>query len=112
MWLQFLVTAVTSGLAFLVSGQRLAASVAVGGALMWANVAVLGWTWWRVLAKKPVAWTIVVIVIKYAVLLGSIVLLTQTPDLNMLGVGLGITSFIFAALATAFITKKEKHQIG
>lgn len=68
---------------------------------MLINLAGISWAWWRILEKKPVAWTVMLIVIKYAVLLSSIYFLAHAPWFNAMGAGLGIASFLIAILIFA-----------
>ena len=75
-------------------GPAVAGSFAVGAGLALANVLALAWAWWRLLTEKPVAWTVVLIVIKYAVLLSSIYFLARTGWFEVIPAGLGIASFI------------------
>ncbi len=90
------------------SGPQLGASIAVGSALMLGNMILLGWSWQRLIAKKSIAWTVMIIVIKYAVLLGSIVYFARTDWFSPLGAGIGIASFMLAALVlAAFYYKRE-----
>ena len=109
-FIQFLTGgAMSLGLGML-GGFQLGASSAIGAALMLANSLLHGWTWHRILEKKSIAWTLLIIVIKYAVLLGSIFLALQTNWFKVLGAGLGIASFTLAALTFAvFERKKEKN---
>ena len=93
-------------------GLQLGASIAFGAGLMLFNVVVLGWSWRRLMAKKSIAWTVGIIVIKYAVLLGSLYYLSQTEWLRPLGVVVGVFSFMIAALIFAAIEQKETKQIG
>src|SRR5687767_10864759 len=79
----------------------LGASFGLGALLMLANMALIGWAVWRMLMQKSIAWTSVLIVIKYAVLFGSIVFVSRLSWFSSLGAGLGITSFVIAALAAA-----------
>lgn len=83
-------------------------SFAVGAGLMLANLLVLAWTSWRALAKKSIAWTSLIIVLKYAVLLGSIWYLSRTSWFNSLWAGLGVTTFVIAALIAAIIIQKKE----
>ena len=82
-------------------GPQLGASIAVGAGLMLFNVIILGWSWHRLIAKKSIAWTVMIIVIKYAVLLGSIFYLARMNWFSLLGAGVGISSFMMAALILA-----------
>lgn len=77
------------------------ASFAVGAALMVANTAGLAWMWWRLIAQKRIALTIGIIVIKYAVLLSSIFYLSRAHWFQMTPAGLGVASFVIAALIWA-----------
>ncbi len=86
----------------------LGASFALGALVMIANVLLLAWSWWRLFAKKSIAWTSSIIVIKYAVLLGSIFLLTRMSWFSSMAAGLGVASFVIAALALAVIVQKEE----
>lgn len=91
---------------------QLGASYVVGALLMTANLGLLAWSSWRLIAKKSIAWTVLIIVIKYAVLLGSVVIFARTSWFNSLGAGLGVASFVIAALISAILLKKEKIEIG
>lgn len=62
-------------------------------------------TVWLTVAKKSIAWNIGVIVIKYPVLLGSIVLLMRSDWFRTTGAALGIASFVLAALAWAVLQR-------
>jgi hypothetical protein len=86
---------------------QLGASIAIGSGLMLFNLIGLGWSWQRLMAKKSIAWTLVIIVIKYAVLLGSIFFLAREQWFSSLGAGLGISSFVLAALIMALIFRKD-----
>lgn len=70
------------------------ASFALGSGLMGFNLLILAWTWARVFDKKSIAWTVVIIVIKYAFLLGSIVILSRMRWFEPLWVAFGIASFL------------------
>lgn len=85
---------------------QLAASFAVGAGLMLGNLMALAWSTWRVLAKKPVASTVLIIVIKYALLLGSVFYFARMPWFSSAGAGLGIASFMLAILGSAFAAPK------
>ena len=89
-------------------GFGLGASFAIGSALMLVNLLLLAWSTWRMLEKKPIAWTLIIIVIKYAVLLGSIVILARQSWFDSMGAGLGIASFLIAILALALIQQKKE----
>lgn len=91
---------------------QLGASYVVGALLMTANLALLAWSSWRLIAKKSIAWTVLIIVIKYAVLLGSVVVFARASWFNSFGAGLGVASFVIAALISAVLLKKEKIEIG
>ncbi len=78
-----------------------AASFAVGAGLMAFNVALLGWTWSRLFEKKSIAWTLLVIVIKYAILISSVFILSRTNWFSPLWMALGIASFILALVIYA-----------
>jgi len=108
--LQLAAAAVVSGAAFYFGGARLGASTLAGAVLMTANLVLLAWSWARLMSKKSIAWTVAIIVIKYAVLLSSIYFLAQTPWFSPVGAGLGIASFLMAALALAVVisSKSEK----
>jgi len=87
---------------------QLGASIGFGAGLMLFNVILLGWSWRRLIEKKSIAWTVGIIVIKYAVLLGSIVYLARLEWFSPLGAGIGIGSFVFAALLFAILTKNAE----
>ena len=87
---------------------QLGASIAVGASLMLGNMIALGWSWQRLMDKKSIAWTVLIIVIKYAVLLGSIVFFARTTWFVPLGAGIGIASFMIAALIMAAIHYKKE----
>ncbi len=90
-----------------ISGRpQLAASFAVGAGLMLGNLMALAWSTWRVLAKKPVASTVLIIVIKYALLLGSVFYFARMPWFSSAGAGLGIASFMLAILGSSFAAPK------
>lgn len=93
-------------------GSQLGASYVVGALLMTANLALLAWSSWRLIAKKSIAWTSLIIVIKYAVLLGSVVVFARASWFDSFGAGLGVASFVIAALISALLLKKEKIEIG
>ena len=105
--IQLLAGAGAAALAWWLDGFQLGASIAFGAGLMLFNVVVLGWSWRRLIAKKSIAWTVGIIVIKYAVLLGSIVFLARLEWFRPLGAGLGIASFVFAALVLAVKFKMQ-----
>lgn len=105
---QFLVAVVGGALLAALGDLRLGASFAVGAGLMWVNVALLGWSTWRTLERKSVALTTMIIVIKYAVLLGSIVIFMRSSWFSSLGAGLGIASFMVPALALAVLQQKKE----
>lgn len=109
---QIFVGALLAGGAGWIWGFQLGASIAIGAALMMGNMLILGWSWRRLFDKKSIAWTVLIIVIKYAVLLGSIFYLGRTKWFNPLGAGIGISSFMLAALVlAAFYYKKETSEI-
>lgn len=93
-------------------GVQLGASFALGSGLMLANVLLLAWTWWRILTQKRIAWTLLVIVIKYAVLLGAIFYFARSGWFNSVGVGLGIVSFVVAALGLGLLSDKLEKEIN
>jgi hypothetical protein len=84
-----------------ISGLQLGASSMVGVLRMAFTLAVMGWSVHRLLEKKSIAWTVSIIVIKYAVLLGSIYILTSKSWFIALGYGIGLTSFVLALLVFA-----------
>lgn len=88
-------------------GFHPSASFMAGVALMLGNMIGIGWAWWRVITQKTIAWTVLIIVIKYAVLLSSIYYLGREPWFDVALAGLGITSFLVAVLIWA-VTSKEK----
>lgn len=92
-------------------GFQLGASIALGAGLMLFSVILLGWSWQRLIAKKSIAWTGVIIVIKYAVLLGSIVFFYRLEWFHPLGAGIGIASFVLAALMVALQSKMQGEKL-
>lgn len=104
---------VISGYLFVRHGFQLGASFMLGSGLAALSVGMVALSTWLTLAKKSIAWTVMIIVIKYAVLLGSIMILSHKSWFNSMGVGLGIASFIATALTFAVLQqrlqqKKEK----
>ena len=100
-------------LAGLFGSVQLGASLAFGAGLMLLNVGLLSWSTWRMFAKKSIAWTSAVIVIKYAVLLGALFYFSQTGWFDLFGIALGIASFLIAVLALAAVPlKKEESENG
>lgn len=99
----------------LIWGFQLGASFAVGAALMLLILTFLVITVWLSVAQKSIAWNVIVIVIKYPVLLGSIVLLMRSDWFSSTSAALGITSFLVAALAWAVLQQmntKEEDSLG
>jgi hypothetical protein len=88
-------------------GPQLGASFGAGALLMLGNLLVLAWFWSRILAKKSFAWTVVIIVVKYTLLLGAIFYLTQTAWFHVLSGGLGMATFIMTALFQVAAMKRE-----
>jgi hypothetical protein len=82
-------------------GVQLGASIAVGGVLMLINLVLLAWSWLRLMEKKSIAWTVLIIVIKYAVLLASVFYFIRLDWFVPIGAGFGISSFVVAALIMA-----------
>lgn len=103
---QLLITFVGVGACWAGTDAARAASFATGAALMLANAAALAWAWWRVVTQKRIAWTALIIVIKYAVLLSTIFYLTRQSWFHVTLAGLGIASFLLAALLWA-VTNSE-----
>src|SRR5262249_12470182 len=99
--IQIAVGAAISGIGAWIWGYRLGASIAIGSGLLLFNMCVLAWYWGRLTAQKTIAWTLVGIVIKYTVLLGSLYYLTRTEWFVPLGAGAGIASFMVTALIMA-----------
>ena len=98
---------VTCGTLWYLGRPQLAASFALGAGLMLLNLGALAWSSWRMISKKPVALTVGVIVIKYALLLGSVFYFARTSWFDSIGAGLGIASFMLAVLGSALFAKKE-----
>jgi hypothetical protein len=96
--------------AAMLSGPLLAASTAIGAGLMWFNLVILNWSWWRLLSKKSIAWSVIIIVIKYAALLGSVFILARTRWFDSFGAGLGIASFVPALLGLSLLQNKEQDE--
>jgi hypothetical protein len=91
-------------------GSQLGASFAVGAALMLVILTFLAVTVWLTVAKKSIAWSTLVIVIKYPVLLGSIVLLMRSDWFRSDGAALGISSFVVSALAWAVLEQMNERE--
>lgn len=87
---------------------QLGASFALGAAIMLLNLVALAWGWWRVLAQKTIAWTVLIIVIKYAVLLGAIFYLSRQPWFQIVGAGLGVASFLVALMLMAALSREKE----
>jgi hypothetical protein len=105
--IQLFVGAAAAGLGVCFYGVSLGASIGLGAGLMLFNLVLLGWTWKRLIAKKSIALTVGIIVIKYAILLGSIYYLAREDWFSPLGAGLGIASFMLAALILAIISRES-----
>jgi hypothetical protein len=102
-----LVTLLLAGGFALYGNARLSASVAAGSGLLLFSVASLAWVWWRVLNQKTVAWTTLIIVIKYAVLLASLYFFTRTDGLDVIGLGIGVGCFMISALIWALLEQRN-----
>ncbi|MGE4131386.1 MAG: hypothetical protein AB7F86_07090 [Bdellovibrionales bacterium] len=74
------------------------ASFGLGALAMWVNLFLIAWVWDRLIAKKSIAWTVLVIVMKYTILLGGIFLLTRTSWFHSMSAGLGMASFVIVVL--------------
>lgn len=83
----------------------------IGVLSMGFTLTVIGWTIHRMLEKKSIAWTVSIIVIKYAVLLGSIYILTSKSWFLALGYGIGLASFVMAALVFAVFEQWTEEEI-
>jgi hypothetical protein len=105
--IQLVLTVLVSAIGCALGGLQLGASLGIGAGLMLLNVVGIGWIWQRLMMKKSIAWTLLIIVIKYAVLLGSIFYLARQEWFSSLGAGIGISSFMVAALVMAFIFRKD-----
>lgn len=106
--LQFLIGGLLALSGTRLGSPQLGASIGAGAALVLLNTALIGWIWRRLMAQKTIAWTMLVIVIKYAVLLTSIYYLTRLDWFNPIGAGVGISSFMLAALALAYFFKRAE----
>ncbi len=95
------------GLVMLLGNFQLGASFGLGSLLMLLNLVFLSWVWNRLIDKKAIAWTALLIVIKYTVLLGAIFLLTQKAWFHVLSAGLGMVTFIGTCLAQIAFTNRE-----
>lgn len=109
---QLAILVIVAGGLYAYGQSQLAASFAYGALLMLINMTGIVWSWWRILGKKPVALTILIIVIKYALLLSSMFYCVQAGWFNALGAGLGVASFALAILGAAIHTepKPEKEE--
>lgn len=74
---------------------------------MLGNMAGLAWLWWRVFTQKTIAWTVLIIVIKYAVLLSSIFYMAKAEWFSVTLAGLGIASFLIAVLIWAVALERS-----
>ena len=110
-WQLILGTAL-SAVAGAVGGGPAGASFAIGVLLGLGNLLALAWGWWRLLTEKPVAWTVVLIVIKYAVLLSSIFYFARTGWFETVPAGLGIASFVLPALGLAVFYRESESTGG
>lgn len=88
-------------------GFSLAASFALGALVMGLSTATMAWTTARMMAQKTFALTAAIIVIKYAVLLGTLYYLSQTDWLRPFAVVCGVSSFMISALIFAVFERKE-----
>jgi hypothetical protein len=101
------IAALGVGLVTWVGGVQPGASYGIGAGLMLANLFFLSWVWNRLIDKKAIAWTAVLIVIKYTVLLGAIFLLSQKAWFHVLSAGLGMVTLIGTSLAQVAFTHRE-----
>ena len=85
-----------------------AVAILVGGALVALNGAGLGWAWVRILNKKSIAWTVVVIVIKYAFVLGIVSWVVLTGQLAAVPLGLGISLLAPSAVVFTFVDSQRQ----
>lgn len=90
------------------AGVNSAASFACGSGLLLVNVLALAWAWWRVITQKTIAWTVLIIVIKYAVLLSLITYLSRVTWFVSVAAGFGIASFLISALAWAVVSREKE----
>lgn len=90
-----------------VAGFQPGASFGLGSVIMFANLILLAWVWNRLIEKKAIAWTALIIVIKYTVLLGAIYFLTQAAWFHVLSAGLGMVTFVLTALVQVALTTRE-----
>jgi hypothetical protein len=112
LWIQAAVGIVCAALVFYFGDSRLAASLLLGVANMTFLLVMLGWSIHLMLEKKSIAWTVSIIVIKYAVLLGSTYILAQASWFRAVGYGVGLSSFVVAALIFAVFDKEIGSEIG
>lgn len=101
-----LATALTMAVAAALGPQQ-GASYGLGSLLMLTNLLLLAWIWSRYLAKKSIAWTVVIIVGKYTVLLSAIFLLSQRAWFHVLSSGLGMVTFVTACLVQVTYVNRE-----
>lgn len=104
---QGIIAGTAVGLITLVGNFQLGASYAFGSGLMLVNLVFLSWVWNRLIDKKAIAWTAVLIVIKYTVLLGAIFYLSQKAWFHVLSAGLGMVTLIGTSLAQVAFTHRE-----
>ncbi len=93
-------------------GLRPSASFVLGYGMMLANLVLLAWIWGRILSKKPIAWTVMIIVIKYTVLLGAIYLMSQAAWFHVVSAGLGMAAFAGGSLVQVAFYQRGVDSIG
>lgn len=101
---------VTLAIYFLYAPHQ-ALSFVVGAVLMLVNLLTIAWSWKNILAKKLIAWSVAIIVIKYAIL-GIIIYELMMGDLVDVawfcgGMGVLLISCISFALSKGFGSQKE-----
>jgi uncharacterized membrane protein (GlpM family) len=102
------VSGLSTFLLWLIEDPHLAASFGLGALAMGLSTAVMGWTTVRTMQQKTFALTALIIVIKYAVLLGTLYYVSQTEWLRPFALVCGVASFMISALLFAVFERNEK----
>jgi hypothetical protein len=102
---QLAITVLCTGLIFLIDRSQSLPFLA-GAALISLNFALLGALWHRILEKKPVAMTLGLVVIKYAILGTVLFIFIKEWKLPLVPLSAGLStlgvSFIITAVLSAF----------
>ena len=80
-------------------------SFLAGGALSAINFALLAWLWKRILDKKPVATSSIIIVTKYAILGGLLYVFVRKWNLQIIPLLVGLSTLVASLLIVALNKK-------